>query len=57
MLSKKLLSVVFTLLFCFTSTVSLAGNMSVNDKDALKGLKTATAVFDITTANPKKLNF
>ena len=28
-----------------------------SNADALKGLSTAKAVFDITTANPKKLNF
>jgi len=30
---------------------------SPNDAEALKGLTNAKAVFDITTANPKKLNF
>lgn len=57
MLSKNIISVSFTLLFCFISSVSFADSMSVNDKDALAGLKSANAVFDITTANPKKLNF
>jgi len=40
-----------------TNSLCWAADISPNDKAALEGLKSAKAVFDITTAKPKKLNF
>jgi intracellular sulfur oxidation DsrE/DsrF family protein len=58
MMRNKPTNSVINLLFTFLLTlpvVSLAADPM--DADALKGLTSAKAVFDITTAEPKKLNF
>lgn len=40
-----------------TASIGLAANKAPDNKDALKGLTSSKAIFDITTANPKKLAF
>ena len=57
MIYKKFTSIIWLIVFSFSSSLCVAADMSPNDKEALKGLSSAKAVFDITTANPKKLNF
>lgn len=44
-------------LVLFLAVPALANATEPSNADALKGLSSARAVFDITTANPKKLNF
>lgn len=49
---------IFKLLFVFLFTLPFMARAAAPlDTDALKGLNSAKAVFDITTADPKKLNF
>lgn len=57
MIFKKFTSIILLMVLSISSSLCVAADMSPNDKEALKGLKSAKAVFDITTANPKKLNF
>jgi len=51
-------TIIGNLFFLFILAVpSFAYATEPSDAEALKGLSSARAVFDITTANPKKLNF
>jgi intracellular sulfur oxidation DsrE/DsrF family protein len=51
-------NIFFKLLFVLLmATPALSSAAEPMDADALKGLSSARAVFDITTADPKKLNF
>jgi intracellular sulfur oxidation DsrE/DsrF family protein len=51
-------TIIGKLLVLFVLAVpSFANATEPSDAEALKGLSSARAVFDITTANPKKLNF
>ncbi|MGW8246824.1 MAG: DsrE family protein [Acidiferrobacterales bacterium] len=58
MRSKFKTTIIGKLLILFVlAAPSIASATDPSDADALKGLSSARAVFDITTANPKKLNF
>jgi hypothetical protein len=52
----KSLKNVIAIILCLFAVTAMAENVPENT-DSLKGLKDAKAVFDITTANPKKLLF
>jgi len=58
MKSKKRIDSVVRLLCIFLFALPVTSRAAdPTDTDALKGLSSARAVFDITTASPKKLNF
>ncbi|MEJ2392292.1 MAG: DsrE family protein [Gammaproteobacteria bacterium] len=51
------ISVIAFLYMMLTASISLAADKTPDNKDALKGLTSSKAIFDITTGNPKKLAF
>ena len=50
------ISVLAALCMLMTTSLSLAANKG-SDADALQGLSSTKAIFDVTTGNPKKLSF
>lgn len=56
-MKKLYISVFASLCMLMTASISSAANKAPDNKDALKGLSSSKAIFDITTGNPKKLAF
>ena len=51
------LSIFACLCMMMTASIGLAASNTPDNKDALEGLSSSKAIFDITTSNPKKLAF